>query len=385
MKPGENTGEGPDEVELLRREARALSMPGEIDPAAVGITLPSAQQMLARAKARSELDDTAAAAEPGAPAPSATSLSSRRRRTALRLGSVAAAIAGLVLVSLSPWHRDTATAAKPPVLDYEFANAQNIAYAPGQDAHDTLLRLSQAASRQVAKPATGDAQYVLTDNWFVSLSDTEEPQLIPRQRQFWLRADGSVRIRETSGRPLSPDGRGLRRAVPDQTGNTADETYPPGDADPRFVAELGIDPTAIRETLLDRSECQSRRPSPTRASCLFREISDLFGQYVVPASTAGALWRVLADEPSVRTLGTVEDRAGRRGVGISLIPVDAPRFRSVLIISPTTGELLGTEDILIKDYPDAGVEAPAIYSFTAILESRYVTEPQPGSASSRQQ
>ena len=73
----------------------------------------------------------------------------------------------------------------------------------------------------------------------------------------------------------------------------------------------------------------------------------------------------------MRSLGAVKDRAGRSGVGISFIPAHAPMFRLVLIISPRTGELLGTEEILIKDSPDIGFTAPAIMSFTAILQSRY--------------
>jgi hypothetical protein len=81
---------------------------------------------------------------------------------------------------------------------------------------------------------------------------------------------------------------------------------------------------------------------------------------------------MLRAERGFRLLGAVEDRVGRVGVGISLIAADAPEFRHVLIADPKTGRLLGTEEILIAPVDGIDLEAPAIMSFTAILESRYV-------------
>ncbi|MFI5430210.1 hypothetical protein [Aeromicrobium sp. UC242_57] len=86
---------------------------------------------------------------------------------------------------------------------------------------------------------------------------------------------------------------------------------------------------------------------------------------------------MLSEEPSLRSLGSVNDRAGRSGIGISLIPADSPQFRKILIISPDTGGLLGTEEILIKNDSDVGIKAPAIYAFTAILDARYVSDKGP--------
>ena len=44
----------------------------------------------------------------------------------------------------------------------------------------------------------------------------------------------------------------------------------------------------------------------------------------------------------------------------------------MLIADPKTGRLLGSEQILIAPADGIALEAPAIMSFTAILESKYI-------------
>ncbi|MET0888254.1 MAG: CU044_5270 family protein [Mycetocola sp.] len=361
-----------DELELLRREARAIGMPGTITPASAGIESPTtAADVLARIKARQD-----APAEDEEPE-SDLGARRRRRRVATRVLAAAAAVAGVVGIMVAPWQQPSATAATPPVLDYEFANAQSIAYAPGESARSTLLSLAQTAEGQPTAPRNGSTQYLLTENWFATLEATKTPELIPKRLESWLRADGSVRVREAAGPPLSPDGRGLTtRAASGQSVTV--ETYPPTDVPASLIDDL--DRSDVRTALLDSAQCPATVPGPDQTACLVREIIKLHDQFVIPADLSAEFWEVLADESSVRLLGAVTDRAGRAGVGISLIPADAPQFRLVLIISPTTGKLLGTEDILIKDDPEVGVEAPAIYSFTAIMKSEYTDARGPRSS-----
>jgi hypothetical protein len=369
MTDEDRSTDEPDELELLRAEARALGMPGPVSPASVGVRLPTAEQVLARAKA-SEAGDEHEAFD-------VVPIRTRRRQRVLRTVAVAAAVAGIIAVSVTPWQQDSAVATTPPVLRYEFADAANIAHAPGKEARSVLLELAAQADDQPAIGRSGRNQYLVTDSWFASLSDTEAAELVPKQREQWLRPDGTTRVRETSGTPLTPDGRGVSVSTSTRTTTTSDETYPADGLDPRFVDELGTDVAGVRNALLQAGQCAATGASPLRASCLYRQITGLYEQYVVPPQTAAVFWRVLADEPSFRSLGSVEDRAGREGVGISLVPNDAPQFRRVLIISRTTGQLLGTEDILIKDDPSAGIQAPAIYAFTAYLGSRYTRRDGP--------
>lgn len=359
-----------DELELLRRDARAIGMPGQVTPESVGISTPqTAEDVLARIKARTteptHADDGVVVALP-----------KKHRRIAARVLALAAAAAGVVGLIVAPWQQPSATADTPPVLDFEFANAQNIAYAPGEDARATLLSLARTAADQPSLPKNGTTQYQLTENWFASLEATKEAELIPTRSEFWLRTDGSMRIREATGLPLSPDGRGLTGRK--TTGaRVSDNTYPPSDVPASFINDLDRDHRRIRTALFDSAQCEPRTPGLARTSCLYRAIIRVHDQFVIPPDVSAGFWRILADEPSLRLLGSVTDRAGRAGIGISLIPDGSPQFRIVMIISPKTGQLLGTEDILIKDDPEVGVEAPAIYSFTAILKAEYTKDRGP--------
>ncbi|WP_456695899.1 CU044_5270 family protein [Aeromicrobium sp. P5_D10] len=354
-----------DELELLRRDARAIGMPGQVTPESVGIVPQTAEDILARIKART--------AGPGhAEDDVVVELPKKRRRIAARVLALAAAAAGVVGLIVAPWQQPSATAGTPPVLDFEFANAQNIAYAPGEDARTTLLSLARTAAEQPPVSRNGPTQYQLSDNWFATLEATKAAELIPKRRESWLRADGSVRIREAAGTPLSPDGRGLTAKATGER-RVTNETYPADEVSASLVSDLDGDYRKVRTAVMNSAQCVVRTPGPARTACLFQEIASLHDQFVVPPKVSSRFWEILAREPTLRLLGAVTDRAGRPGIGISLISVGSPQFRQVLIISPTTGQLLGTEVILIKDDPDVGVKAPAIYSFTAILESEYTT------------
>ena len=367
MNPDRTPPSDDDELTLLRREAEELGMPGQITRESVGLPPVNAEEILARLKSRPE--------EP-TPAPVIASLPSRRR-IVVRVVGIAAVITGVIGVLINPWHQGSAEADTPPVLDYEFASARNIAYAPGEDAAITLMDLARTARNQPSVPQDGPHQLVVTDNWFVALDESRDAQLIPKQRETWLRSDGSRQVREVSGSPLAPDGRGLRADRESSPSGASVETYPPEGLDAQFISKLATNTGIVRTALLDLGECEDRNVGPVRASCLYQEIVSLYGQYVVPPDTAAAFWRVLAAEPALRSLGAVKDRAGREGIGISFIPTDAPQFRRVLIISPQTGQLLGTEDILIKSDPNVDLKTPAIYGFTAILSAQYTRDRGP--------
>ncbi|WP_396049071.1 hypothetical protein [Aeromicrobium sp. UC242_57] len=253
-------------------------MPGMITPESVGVTLESPESILARLKSSgSDLD--------GTPAPSP--LRQKSRHLPLLAAVAAAAAVAVAVVVVAPSQQQSAVALTPPVLDYEFAAAQNIAYAPGEDAQGTLRDLAQAAKRQEALPRSGSTQYVLTDNWFATLDATEAAQLIPKRRETWFRSDGTTWVRETAGHPLSPDGRGLSRDDhADSPVGPIDETYPAEDGlDPTFVSKLHGDFRSVRKALLEAGQCEAKAASPERAQCIYQEIATLYSQYVIPPSS----------------------------------------------------------------------------------------------------
>ncbi|MET0449589.1 MAG: CU044_5270 family protein [Aeromicrobium sp.] len=345
------------ELRALRDAAARAGIVGVIDPRDVGVELETVEQLLARLRQDSPHDELAVRR-------------SRRRRAALFASSVAA-VGVLVAGILQPWGSAPVQAATPALLDYQFASVESIAVAPGKDPDAILERLAAAADDRPQTAGSG-TQHVVRDSWFADVDTTsaDTAPLIPQINESWLTADGSLRIVERRDDPLPEDGRGLptEGGWADQP-TSADETEPPGTIDPDRAANLPTDPDALRAEMLKSAGCPDTDPGTSRSLCLYDEILALHQFYVVPPAVDAGLWRMLSDEKGFRSLGKVEDRAGRDGVGISLIADERPQSRYVLIADPGTGALLGSEEILISSVDDLKIDAPAILSFTAILES----------------
>ncbi len=349
------------EVRALRAAAEQAGIQGSIRPSDVGVELESADELITRLKAANSLRDEL------------TQRRSRRRRLVLIASSVAAA-GVLVTGVIQPWGSTPVQAATPAVLDYQFAAADTISIAPGKSPANALQRLSDAAQNLRTPSKTIGTQYVLTDNWYAnSDTETERAALIPQITETWLTPDGSRRLVERRGQPIAPDGRGLAADGPwNEQPATADEAEPAGFFDADLAASLPTDPDALRNELMELADCLETDPGTSRSFCLYRQILMLHEIYVVSPQLDAAIWEMLRDEQGFRLLGKVKDRAGRVGVGISIIDDASPEFRQVLIADPKTGRLLGSEQILIAPVEGNVLEAPAIMSFTAILESKYI-------------
>lgn len=355
------------EIRALREAAAQAGIRGEIRPGDVGIELESTDDLIARLKASEAPHDELARRR------------TRRRRFSL-IASSAAAVGVLVTGILQPWGSAPVQAMVPAVLDFEFAAAEEIAVAPGQDPTAALQQLADAASRLPAQPARSGTQYIVTDNWYADIeaktaaeAEAANSALVPQISEKWLAPDGSLRIVERRDDPLPADGRGLpAKGEWDDQPTTADETLPAGSVDPDLSSTLPTDPKALRDELLDKAGCTETAPGTTRSFCLQQQILTLNHEHVVSPQLTAAIWTMLRDEEGFRSLGEVKDRAGRTGIGISLIAADRPEFRQVLIADPKTGRVLGTEEILISPVDGIALKVPAIMSFTAILESKYI-------------
>ena len=353
-----------DDVELLRGTALQAGLDPRLTPEDLGVRLDSADDLLARLQERP--DDELGVR--------------RTRRFAILAAASIAASAALVLGVLQPWQTPPAAADTPPVLDYEFASAQNIAYAPGKDPLSALRELSTAAQAFRDPGGDGDIQHVVTDSWFGSIGDDEganEIDLIPTVNETWLSPDGSFRLIERTGRHLTADGRGVVKQGIENRPTKADETQPADSIDPTLLSSLPEDPARLRPALLKATECDDQPAGNQRALCLFSRVEEYNSTYAVPTRVTAALWDLIADQGATRLLGEVKDRAGRPGIGISLIPSRRDEFRQVVIASPQTGQVLGFEEILIKTIPDLDVKAPAITRFTAFLTSERVDQAGP--------
>lgn len=307
-----------------------------------------------------------------------------RRRSVRRIVLAGVSIAAATLIAMTviqPWNSPEALAGTPTPLGYEFADAQNNAFAPGHDPRAPLLDLSGAAAENGDIPKTGQVQHVVTDNWFAAYDDeAEDPSVavIPTVVETWLSADGSHRKIERRGKALKADGRGLPKSGDWETfAPTSDDAQPAGSIDAKMLSSLPEAGKDLDAALLRINQCGEVPSGPERARCLMNQMDEYASKYVVPARVTSALWGLLAKQDCMRFLGTVKDRAGREGIGISLTPPDRKNYRFVFIASLETGQLLGIEEILIKSDPKLDLKAPAITRFTAFLTADYTAEGGP--------
>ncbi|CAN5155302.1 hypothetical protein BH09ACT10_BH09ACT10_03780 [soil metagenome] len=353
--------------ELLFADARSAGLLPPVNPHALGITLESADEFLARMRANER------------PSNNVIHLASRRKKRRLPHMVAAAAAASIVAVSLSvaqPWATSTASADTPAVLDFEFANAKKISYAPGEDPTTALLQLAKTAKADKTDYGTGPSQHVVTENWFTNTDELDAVTLIPQVNEVQVNADGSRSLVEHRGEPLAADGRGAPTSgLWDSLPVKGKDEQPAKTVDADFAASLSSSTSALRSALLKEAECADTNPGEARSMCLYFEVGDLFANYVVSPKLASALWTMLSEEEAFRLLGNVKDRAGRDGVGISIVEKATLTQRYVLIVSPKTGQLIGQEQILIKETPTLDLEAPAIMSFTAYLDSSFTAAP----------
>lgn len=298
----------------------------------------------------------------------------RRRSTRKRIlvGFATVACAAMLVTGIAqPWKSPVAAASTPAVLDFKFADAQSIGTAPGRPAAALLKKLAKTASAADISQGAGKYQRVVTDNWFSSGESTEagsKSVLVPQVNETYIYPDGRFRLIEHRGTPLAPDGRGApSRGDWEKLPAVIDEIHAAELTPAGLVDDLSTDPSVLRDQLLKQAQCGNELGGLPDGLCLFSAVEALFTQYVVPPRLAAVMWTVLAVEPDVRSLGSVRDRVGRRGVGVSLFDKSDLDKRWVLVISPKSGQLLGAEQILLEPSKEISSTVPAIVQFTAII------------------
>ncbi len=336
------------ELELFREEAQARG----IDPDAELSRLESSDDFVARMR-RQE----------------AHTRRGRRRFAFASAGAVAAGLAVVAGVIVSP--SPQAEAETPPILDYEFSSAVRIAYAGGEDASETLSRLASAAAATPSPSMSGSFQYKVADSWFSQEDADGSAKIVPEIRETWMSPDGGLVSSTRRGRPLRSDGRGVTDDAPADARPIV-EKEAAGTFDASLARDLPRTAEGLTKALLESAGCETTEPGPTRAACLYREVLFIFQNYVVDSDTTAEIWAMLSREKGIVNLGSVEDRAGRDGVGISVVDPLEPEYRNILIASEETGRPLGYEQILIKPVEGLDVPAPSVTSFSSFLESRWV-------------
>ncbi|MER5650224.1 CU044_5270 family protein [Streptosporangium sp. NPDC002524] len=259
----------------------------------------------------------------------------------------------------------------PPMLNYRLSGASMPATS---SARAVLIALAAVADRQPTSPRPANAAFshITTNEWDlnVSVADGESTSaIVPKVVEQWspTTAGGSYRRLERRGDPELFRVGGRRSAA------AVTNTAPLSDMRMPVTSDLGpwnlqpASPRRLRDQLLQASD-GTTQPQTYR---LIQAIRTLYSHHVVPAALAAGLWRVLAEQPDLRFLGEVTDRAGRSGHAIAFdADLSLPK-RWVLIISRDTGDLLTVEETLTTEAGNLNVDVPAVIGYEMFLAQEW--------------
>jgi len=312
-------------------------------------------------------------------APEPPQRSRRVRRTVVQLAAVACAALVVLTSSTVLSRHDAAVAGPPALLTYGTSTIGEVYAGTAPSASSRLLELADVAAAQPAPPADAATrdQHVHSFAWYSSSgadeSGIEHTYVEPVTTDSILRPDGSVTTREDRSTGLDVDGKVVDRKIDRATGKVTGDELPAGTFDAAWARDLPSDTAGMRQALIDQAggteACAPEALGPTY--CMSTSITLMNNYWVVPPATAATVWRTLAEQDDVYLLGDTTDRAGRKGVAVALMePADLGFPRAdVLIISPTTGQLLSWEWL---DKAPTTKEGATVAAFQTILTSEFL-------------
>lgn len=239
-------------------------------------------------------------------------------------------------------------------------------------AHEVLLKTAASAERQPDKAGAGRYQYVETQGWYLDTAVSDRAArsaVVPAITRQWTATDGSGRISTESGKPYFPSARS-RRAWQDDGGfdripRASDKTFGPGSL------HLMWQPGALSgDQAVLRRQLEIGHPAELGPAETLVAVSDLYREQPVIPAVRGAILRIIATLPGLRYDGTTIDRAGRRGIGVSVDSnLSGLPTRYIMIFDPVTGQLLGSEQVLTTTAGKLDVPVPSLIACTVYLNS----------------
>ncbi|KQT96580.1 MULTISPECIES: CU044_5270 family protein [Sanguibacter] len=315
------------------------------------------------------------------PATDRSGESARRQRLHRRAAVLAVAAATVVVavvgsqLSSSP----TAVAGGAPPLVYAEASPEAAWDGSLPSAHDTLVELASVADDAPDLPRAGDVQHISRYSWLSeSVGDADgntTTAVYPTSDEWWVAPDGSAQSVQRRAEAVGYDGRVDPDAEDSAAGPLSTDDFMPGTVEPFAVAELPTDPDAMESALLATMPAEYVENPEYRDTLLVEAAASLSRTSIVPQDVASAMLTVLSDAPSIQLLGDTTDRLGRPGVAVavpdSLMKDSDVEAVTVLIISPTDGQLMGTETVTLTNLM-IDVDEPTVTGFTTITDRRWV-------------
>ncbi|TDC37668.1 hypothetical protein E1211_09745 [Micromonospora sp. 15K316] len=273
--------------------------------------------------------------------------------------SAAAVAGGLIIVQVTGPSAPV-YAATPPPLQLQYADA-----AP--PARDELLRLAAAIeSTPAGARPTGRFSFVRVGQWSLDFSSGRgrtEVGMVPQLISTWRAADGSGKVAtvtlDRAGVADAPDVQGLVDAA--ARGEAEVDAYAPGQMGAVVAEPVPTDVDALERALYAH---QPRSNGPQSA---VRAVADLYRNNTVDQDVRVAALRFLARADGVFLRGTVTDRLGRPGLGVSVDDPDKGT-RDLLVIDRRTGLLLAHESMFLRRPEQLPVKIPAVFGYVLYLD-----------------
>lgn len=267
-----------------------------------------------------------------------------------------------------------------------------------------LNELAAVAALQSAPLPVGVSGYwyTKTDTMSLNLYFDATPgdplaALVPQTRSEWIAADGSGRLRETTGVPIYLNERS--RSSWDDANLRAMLMPLNLDFGPRQLtfddlSGLPTDPAVLAGVIRERAQRGFYREGsqvfmvftqnwvPPYGSiamdtslphAMFFTVGNMLRQQSAPPAVRAALYKVAAGMPGVELVGPVHDRAGRPGVAVAMTSAyTGLRQRHVLIVDQRTSALLAEETVLLDAAKWMDAKPPLVVGYETYLEAAIV-------------
>lgn len=332
-----------------------------LDPAA-GVAAPDKEQ-----RARNLQRILASAPPPNRPA------QPTRRRLLVAGGLAAVTVAAAVSVGVIQLGQRPAAAhaATPPALDYR----------PPATSQPAAQRLRQLADIAAAAPPParppGTVEHLRSANWFLhsAISGGNTTSVVsPEEWESWRTDDhGGRRVQRVlpptfqseADRQAWLRGGGKVESRQEITDSPAGQFYA------GWAGRLPTDSTTLRRWIDANS---GEREAPVQ---YVEDVAELAGVRLLGPTERAAVLRLLAELPGMTVAGTVVDRAGRTGEAFSIeSDFHGLPTRYIIIVDPSTGGLLGYEEMLTTTAGKLNVRIPAVISYRSYLTADYAPMPR---------
>ncbi|MBD8023450.1 hypothetical protein [Microbacterium gallinarum] len=278
-------------------------------------------------------------------------------RLTLMVTAPLAAVLAIFVVVISvfqPFAPAPAAAFGPPPLEYQ----------PTSGSAEEAIHLAQGRLEQQTS-VTEPLRQAVSTAWNLTIAEDGQADrtvvISPSVTELEWAEDLSGWLKVVAGEPFFADGSDVAVVATDEAieaGTVLDErTFAPGEFPAQIPDAASLEPAALDDLLA------AFAPDRSLAGDAFLAMHAVLNEWTLTNAQHSALLRGLSEYDDITILGTTIDRAGREVVGL-----EAPTSRlgqaAVLLVSASTGRIVGLENSVTSDDNSLEVPEGTVVSYT---------------------